>query len=185
MIALGERMNVTRAGTVLLGFLGVLVILRPGSEGFQPAALLVLGAAVGFGITLVATKSLTRTDSTFAILLWMNLIQLPMNLVFSDLLFLAKLSTEHMLPALGVAVSGLASHYCLTNAFRSGDALIVVPLDFLRIPLIAVAGWMFYAERLDPLVFAGAALIIAGILWNLLAEARQRPDLPAKPGSAA
>ena len=61
-----------------------------------------------------------------------------------------------ILPLLGVAVAGLAIHYCLTNAFRYGDAMIVIPMDFLRVPLVAVIGWMFYGEHLDIFVFAGA-----------------------------
>jgi uncharacterized membrane protein len=71
-------------------------------------------------------------------------------------------------------VSGLASHFCITNAFRSGDALLVVPLDFLRLPLIAVVGWMFYAEPLDAPVFIGAGFILAGIILNVWAESRHR-----------
>ncbi len=65
------------------------------------------------------------------------------------------------------------SHYCLTNAFQNGDALTVVPLDFLRIPLIAIVGWLIYSEPLDPFVFVGAAFIIAGIIWNLRSEQRR------------
>jgi uncharacterized membrane protein len=76
-----------------------------------------------------------------------------------------------------VGLTGLASHYCLANAFRAGDASVVVPLDFLRIPLIAVIGWSFYDERLDLFVFLGAGLIIAGVLWNLRSEAA-RPSAP-------
>jgi drug/metabolite transporter (DMT)-like permease len=72
-----------------------------------------------------------------------------------------------------VGVAGLASHFCLTNAFRSGDATIVVPFDFLRIPLIALVGWLFYGEVLDLFVFAGAAVIISGVVWNLRAESRR------------
>ena len=78
-----------------------------------------------------------------------------------------------ILPAVVLGVVGLTSHYCLTQAFRSGDATIVVPMDFLRIPLIALIGWMFYGEPLDIFVFLGAGLIICGILWNLQAEARR------------
>ena len=70
-------------------------------------------------------------------------------------------------------------HYCLTNAFRCGDAMIVIPMDFLRVPLIAVIGWMFYGERLDAFVFAGAGLIIAGVLWNVRGEARRNSRLAA------
>ena len=58
-----------------------------------------------------------------------------------------------ILPALGIGIAGLSSHYCLTNAFRAGDAIVVVPLDFLRIPLIALVGWWLYGETLDIFVF--------------------------------
>jgi drug/metabolite transporter (DMT)-like permease len=74
-------------------------------------------------------------------------------------------------PACGVAVSGLTSHFCLTQAFRYGDASLVVPLDFMRIPLIAFVGWWLYGEALDGYVFAGAGLIVLGVSWNLRAEA--------------
>ena len=67
----------------------------------------------------------------------------------------------------------MSAHYCLSNAFRVGDASLVVPLDFLRIPLIALVGWWLYAEPLDLYVFAGAALIILGLLWNLRSEAHK------------
>src|SRR6516225_10836980 len=73
---LGERMTASRIGAVVLGLMGVLVILRPGLQTFQPAALLVLLAALGFAIALITTKKLTRTDTNFAIIFWMNLIQL-------------------------------------------------------------------------------------------------------------
>ncbi len=68
------------------------------------------------------------------------------------------------LPVIGIAGAGLAIHYCLTNAFRCGDAIVVIPMDFLRVPLIALIGWAFYGERLDAFVFAGAALIVGGVL---------------------
>jgi len=102
---------------------------------------------------------------------WMNAMQLPMNLVGSSPSFVTRIDIAQALPMLGVAIAGLSSHFCLTNAFRHGDATIVVPLDFLRIPLIALIGWSLYGERLDGFVFAGAAIIIAGIFWNLRAEA--------------
>jgi drug/metabolite transporter (DMT)-like permease len=68
----------------------------------------------------------------------------------------------------------VSAHFCLTNAFRAGDASVVVPLDFLRMPLIAVVGWLVYDEAFDPYVFLGAGLIVAGVLWNLQAELRGR-----------
>ena len=90
-------------------------------------------------------------------------------------LFVFRLGYDALWPALALGVVGLTSHYCLAKAFLSGDATTVVPLDFLRIPLIALVGWMLYGETVDLYVLAGAALIIGGILWNLLAESRQSP----------
>ena len=168
---LGERLTASRVGAVVLGLLGVLVILRPGLATFQPAVLLILTAAVGFAIALIATKKLTRMDSTFTIIFWMNAIQLPLALVASDPLFVTKLGPGQVPAVIAMGLSGLASHYCLTNAFQAGDAGVVVPLDFLRIPLIAMIGWWLYNEALDAFVFIGAGLIIAGVLWNLQSEA--------------
>jgi drug/metabolite transporter (DMT)-like permease len=183
---LGERMTVSRIGAVLLGISGVLVILRPGLETFRPAALLVLGAALAFAVTLITTKKLTRTDSSFAIVFWMNLIQLPLALLGSDLMFLAKPGLTHVPALIAIGVAGLASHYCLANAFRAGDASVVVPLDFMRIPLIALIGWWLYGEELDMFVFMGAGLIITGILWNLRSEtARPVVRPPAASRTAA
>ena len=122
-------------------------------------------------------QELTRTDSTFGIIFWMNVIQFPLTMLISDPLFIARVSLEQIPAFLAVGVTGLVSHYCLANAFRAADASVVVPLDFLRIPLIALIGWWLYNERIDVFVFIGAGLIIAGVLWNLRSEAR-RANLP-------
>jgi len=180
VIFLGERMTTSRIGAVILGFIGVLVIIRPGLESFRPASVLVLLAAFGYGITLTTTKRLTATETTFGIVFWMNVMQLPMNLAGSDPFFVVKIGSAQMLPLIALGVAGLTSHYCLSNAFRAGEASLVVPLDFLRIPLIALVGWSLYGEPLDIYVFAGAALIISGILWNLRAETRRPIPVPAR-----
>jgi drug/metabolite transporter (DMT)-like permease len=167
---LHERMTPSRLGVVVLGLVGVLVILRPGVAGFNPAAILVLLAAFGYAITMITTKKLTITETTFAIIFWMAVIQFPLSLVGSKPAAFLSLDFRHLLPALGVGTAGLTSHYCLSNAFRAGDATLVVPLDFMRIPLIAVVGWAFYGERLDIYVLLGALIIVSGVLWNLRSE---------------
>ncbi len=169
---LHERLTPSRIGVVVLGLIGVLVILRPGIASFNPAAFLVLAAAFGYAITMITTKQLTMTETTFGIVFWMAVIQLPLSLIGGgDPMVFFHLETRHILPALGVGTAGLTSHYCLSNAFRAGDATLVVPLDFMRIPLIAVVGWAFYGEPLDVFVLLGALIIVAGVLWNLRAEA--------------
>jgi drug/metabolite transporter (DMT)-like permease len=179
-VFLGERMTASRIGAIVLGIAGVLVIVRPGLETFQPAALMVLVAALGYAVCIIATKKLTTTESTFAIIFWMSVIQLALGAAGAGITFVSKLGLEQIPALIGVGAAGLTAHYCLTNAFRAGDASLVIPLDLMRIPLIAVVGWWLYSEALDVYVFAGAGLIISGILWNLRSETR-RPTIAAKP----
>ena len=157
----------------------------PAFAAFNPAAILVLLAGFGYAITMIATKKLTATETTFGIIFWMAVIQFPLSLFGSNISSFGSFGLTQIVPALGVGVAGLTSHYCLSNAFRSGDASLVVPLDFMRIPLIAVVGWAFYGERLDVFVFLGALIIISGVVWNLRAESKRHrkiateADLPA------
>ncbi|MGJ3262659.1 MAG: DMT family transporter [Salinarimonas sp.] len=175
VLLLGERLTRTRALAIGMGFLGVLVVVRPGASDVGWPALLVLFAAFAFAVTAIATKSLTRTETTTSILLWMNAMQLPLNLAGAGEGYLGRLAQAPVLPLAALAVCGFTAHWCLTNAYRNGDAIMVVPLDFLRIPLIAVVGLLLYAEPLDPFVFVGAGIIVVGILVNLRAETGRAP----------
>jgi drug/metabolite transporter (DMT)-like permease len=175
-IFLGERITRGRVGALVLGFAGVLVILRPGLEAFDPAALVVLAAAFFFSVQITTTKFLTGRNSTLTILVWMNVFQLPAYLATGlalggDPLFVTRIRAEDWLPLVALMVTGLSAHVCFTNAMRYGDATLVVPIDFLRIPFIALVGVVLYAEAFDPLVLLGAAISAAGILWSLM-EAR-------------
>ncbi len=173
-LILGERLTRARLASVALGLAGVVVILRPGAEAVQPAALIMLTAALGFALATIATKALTGSQGTFTILLCMNVIQLPLALLGSTPSAWAGLGWGHLGPILALCAAGLSAHWCLTNAYRHGDATTVVPLDFLRIPFIAMIGWQFYGEPLDPMIFVGGGLIVLGIVLNLRAEARRR-----------
>lgn len=179
---LHEKLTPSRIGVIVLGVIGVLVILRPGIADVNPGAFLVLGAALGFAIVMITTKKLTASESTFAIIFWMAVIQLPLSAIGSlavgNFAAFLHLDAIALLAMVGVAISGTSSHFCLSNAFRSGDATVVVPLDFMRIPLIAVVGWALYGESLDIFVFLGALIIIAGVLWNLRSEAKTKPLPP-------
>jgi drug/metabolite transporter (DMT)-like permease len=178
---LGERMTPSRVGSVAFCILGVLTIVRPGFAGFQWQALLVVVSAMTMGITAVCTKKLTATQSTFAILFWMNVMQLPINVIASNPSWILNIQSSMLLPLMGMTVTGLSTHWCLSNAFRYGDASVVVPLDFLRVPLIALLGWSLYGEQVDEFVCAGTGLIIAGVLWNLRTQAHQVESGEQKP----
>ncbi len=176
-VFLGERISGARIGALVLGFVGVLVILRPGAEAFNPAALVVLAAALFFSVQITTTKFLTASNSTLTILFWMNVMQLPAYLATNvalggELWFVPRIPSDQWLPLLALFVTGLSAHVCFTNAMRFGDATLVVPIDFLRIPFIAAVGVVLYGEAFDPVVLLGAAISAAGILWSLF-EARQ------------
>jgi drug/metabolite transporter (DMT)-like permease len=179
VLFLKERMTLARLLAIALGFAGVTIILRPGLDAFRPEALAVVLAAVCFGIQIVTTKKLTGSNSTWTILLWMNVLQLPMNMAAAGLVgespwIVGRLNWDIWLPALGIAATGFFAHYCLTNAFKHGDATIVVPIDFLRVPLIALIGWMFYDETPELAVLIGAVVVIGGVAVSLVAEAREK-----------
>ncbi len=174
---LGEKLTSGRIVVIVLGFIGCLVILRPGIIAFQPASILVLLCSFLYAVFNVATKQMTATETTFGIVFWMNLLQLPLALSGSDPLFALRLETWQIAPIAGVGIAGLAAHYCMARAFRYGDASVVIPLDFLRVPLIALVGYFFFNESVDALVFVGAAIILSGILWNLRQEARGGQDV--------
>ena len=174
---LGERMTGGRIVAVVFGFTGALVILRPGVGIVDPAALVVLAASLGFAITNVLTKQLTNTDPPLAILFYMTIVQLPLSLSLS--LWLEDWTNPgfgHAPWLLLVAVTGLSAHYCMARALAHGDATIVIPLDFVRLPLIAVVGFVFYAESLELAILLGAVLIFAGNYYSILTESRRRPD---------
>ena len=184
VLLLGERVTASRAIAIALGLVGVLVILRPGYIGLQPAALVVLAAAIAFAATAVCTKALTRTVPTFAILFWMNALQVWPNLALAGSEFWTRLDGSHAPLVALLVCGGVASHLCLTQAYRYGDAILVMPLDFLRIPLSAALGFLLYSEPVDLPVFIGAAIIIGGLVYNLRAEARAGLTASRTPGSA-
>ncbi len=170
-VVLSERLNRGRIAAVVLGFLGILVILRPGVAAIEPGTLAVLGAAVGFAITLVSTKALTRTDSAMTILLYMSLLQFPLGAVLAATAW----TTPNLLQLfwlLVIGAVGLSAHYCTARALALADATVVVPMDFMRLPLIVLVGFVLYAESADPLVLLGALMIFAGNYYSIRREHR-------------
>jgi drug/metabolite transporter (DMT)-like permease len=163
---LGERMSPWKIGAIVLGLVGVALIVRPATGRIEPGQLIALAAAVGFGISLIMVKSLTRIDSAVTIIFWMLLVQAVLGIV--PALWVWRPTPAHLWPWLVViAFVGTFSHYCMARAMLHADATVVVPMDFLRVPLTAIAGWLFYAEGIDLYMVFGAALILAGNLLNL------------------
>ena len=167
---LGERLTSWRAAAIVLGLVGVVVIVRPATGEVNPGQLIALAAAVGFGISMALVKSLTRTESALAVIFWMAVIQAAAGFI-PTLYVWAWPSAYAWGWMVVIAICGTFSHYCLTSAMRYADATIVVPMDFLRVPLTATVGWLLYSERLDLFTVLGAAMILVGNLLNLKSSA--------------
>ena len=171
MLILGERLNRGRIVMMVMGIAGILIILRPGSAPVSHAALVMLTGAFAYGATMVATKRLAASESALAILFYMSLVQLPIGLIPALSGWAAPAWRDA--PWIGATgICGLTAHYCMTRAFRLADATLVVPIDFLRLPLIAIVGALVYGEPVEVTTFIGAAVIFIGTYYSLRREAR-------------
>jgi drug/metabolite transporter (DMT)-like permease len=163
---LGERMNGRKWLAVLLGLLGVAVIVRPSAGTVDAGQLIALACAFGFAISVVLVKSLTRTEAAITVIFWMLVIQSAIGLV-PALLVWQWPSAQTWGWVVVVAFCGTYSHYCFARAMQHADTTVVVPMDFLRVPLTALAGWLVYSEQVDLLTGLGVLLILTGNALNL------------------
>ena len=171
---LGERLDRARISAVVLGLAGVVLIVRPDAAHTNIGQWIALVAALGFGISVVLVKSLTRTDTAIQVSFWMLLVQFAIGLVPALAVWQWPSATGWAWVLL-VAFCGAYSHYCFARAMQLADATVVVPMDFVRVPLTALAGWALYAERVDLLTLAGMGLILAGNGFNLLRAGGRGP----------
>jgi len=177
-LLLRERLTGPRLLATVGGFIGVMVIVRPGIGMVDPAAVLVLIAAAGYGLSLILVKRLTQHCSPGAIVVWMILIQLPLGLIaaLTDWRPVAVTDVPWMLVA---GVGALAAHYCQAQALKRLDASILIPIDFLRVPMAAVVGYYFYAEAIDLWVFLGGGIILLSNFQAVMAERRKSAAVAA------
>ena len=168
---LKERLTFPRLVMLAFGLAGVLVILRPGAGSFHPAALAMVLGSLCYASSFIFTKRLTSTDSTLAVLFWMSVIQTPISAAAAAPQWVAP-GWADVPWILGIGAGSFSAHYCMTRAMKLVDAMVAVPIDFIRLPLIALIGAAFYGEALDPMVFVGAAVIFAGTYYSISRERR-------------
>ncbi|MGE0255637.1 MAG: DMT family transporter [Alphaproteobacteria bacterium] len=169
---LGERFSRARAVAVALGFAGVLIIVQPGVAAIETGVFIMLAAAVCFAASVTMVKAMTRTETTFAIVFYMAWIQLPPGLVLAALDWTPPDLREAGWLAL-IGLLSISAHYCMTRAFAHADATVVMPLDFMRLPLIAAVAYLVYDEHLAIAVAVGAATIFAGNYYSVWSETRR------------
>ena len=171
---LGERLTRLRVGAAMLGFIGVLLVARPSPDTVNVGMVSAALAAIGFAGTMILTKRLTRTQSLTCILFWMTAMQAVFGILcagYDGDIAMPSAASVPWLILIGLA--GLTAHFCLTKALTLAPATVVVPVDFLRLPVIAIIGMTVYAEPLDIFVILGAAIIFGANYANIWAETRK------------
>ncbi len=180
-LLLGERLTRIRVLAAMAGFIGILIVTRPTADTINIGTLSAAAAAIGFAGSIIFTKRLTRTETLTCILFWMTLIQSVFGLVCAgfdgDIAFPSAPSVPWLVL---IACAGLTAHFCLTTALSIAPATVVTPVDFLRLPLIAVIGLLVYAEPIDVFVVLGAVIIFGANYANLWSETRKKPAVIAK-----
>jgi len=173
LFVLGERITRVRALAALIGFAGILVVARPSPSTFDWGLVAAAASAVGFAISAVYTRLLTRTESTISILFWLTVMQAGFGVLFSFADGDVAVPPLAILPWLVIiAGAGLFAHWCLTNALARAPATVVMPIDFVRLPVIALVGVMLYQEPIDAFLVLGGAMIFAGNYLNVASETR-------------
>lgn len=170
-LVLRETIGWHRAAVLAAGFVGTLIIVRPGAVEPGSGPFVVLAAAFLYSCAFIITKRLSGTDSGNQVVFYMSLFILIFSAIPAALVWRTPdLSDAAALIAMGV--SGYSTHYCVTRSMAAADASFVVPFDFLRLPLSIGFGYVLFAEPLKPSIWLGAAVIFAGAYYNTRRESK-------------
>lgn len=179
-LVLNEVFTKTKLAAAGLGFVGILIVARPDFANLNPGVLAAAGSAVAFATTSILTKRLTKGETVIGILFWLTLFQLGFGILTASYDGVVHWPTAATLPWLAlIGGCGILAHFSLTSALALAPASYVMPIDFLRLPLIAVIAAWLYAEALDPLVLLGGAVIFVAIGLNLYSEWKSSNRTPA------
>jgi len=167
-LILGEPLTRLRLMSVLVGFVGILIVARPSPDTISPGLIAAASSAVFFALSVMYTRLLTRTETVLCIMFWLTLMQAAFGIIFSawdgDMVAPSAQTLPWLVP---IGLAGLLAHYCLTSALAIAPATVVVPIDFVRLPTIAIVGMLLYGEALDAWVFVGATVIFAANYANI------------------
>lgn len=168
---LSERLTRSRLSAAVIGFIGILVVARPDQVGLNAGIIAAAVAALGFTGSGIATKLLTRTQTITCIMFWLTVMQAVFGLVCAGYDGDIALPNAHTLPwVILIGLAGLLAHFCITRALQIAPAIIVYPMDFVRLPLAAMIGIIFYTEPFEIAVFIGGFVIIGANFINIWTE---------------
>ncbi|SVA54839.1 uncharacterized protein METZ01_LOCUS107693, partial [marine metagenome] len=173
---LGEKLGLHRMAAVALGFLGVLVIVKPGSDLFKIESLFPLAAAFFMAISYLATRFLMSTESSVSIIFYYSLALLITSLVFFPNDFIMP-SAFNLIPLMSLGIMGSLGHYFLSQAAKSAEVVVITPFEYTSFIFLGVMGYFFYNEVPDASVFAGMLLIVLSGIYIVYREQQKNKNI--------
>lgn len=171
VLFLGEIVRMRRWSAVIAGFIGVLVIVRPGGDGFTAASLVALFAAAMSGVVTISIKFLSRSDPPDTIVLLTTWLWVPLSLPAA--LAVWQWPSADMLPLLvAIGVLGTLGQYAWTHALKLADASTLAPFSYLQLVFVALLAWLLFAETPDGHTALGASIVIGASLYIARREAK-------------
>ncbi len=170
VILLGEVIRFHRTTALFLGFIGILIIVRPGYLPFEFGTLLMLIASFSFSFVLIFVKKLSATDSSLTIIFYHLLYMTPAFFILS-LFYWENISLNQLIVFSLMGASGLLSHWCLAQAFKLSDTTFVMPLQFTKLIWASLIGLLFFAEQPDIWTWVGGLIIFISVVYITYREA--------------
>ncbi len=169
---LGEWIGVQRWVAISIGFIGVLVVLRPGVGGIHPAAILTVIGTVLYAIYMVATRVLARTDSTETTVFYSNVVGFIGTTILLPLVWTTPETWLVTVVMIAIGAFGGLGHYLLIAAHRLAPAPVLAPFIYTQIVWMVALGYAFFGNVPNGFTLTGAAIVIASGLYLLWRERR-------------
>jgi len=180
-LILKETVRFRRWMGTLVGFIGAMIIIRPGFQPVDAGALLTVGSAIVWAFTMIIIKQLSRTDSAITITAYMVILMTPMSLCVA--VFFWSWPTLIQLAWLAViGITGTLAQFLMAQAFRVADASLVLPLDFTKVAWGAIIAWLWFGEVVGIWTWVGALVIFSSATYIAI---RERKLERAKSGADA
>jgi drug/metabolite transporter (DMT)-like permease len=171
VLFLGERIHARRVAALVIGFIGMLVVVRPGALPMTPGVIAAMISAVSTAFSIVAIRALVASDDSRAVAAWTFILTTIPSLVVAS--FVWTWPPLHLMPLLAlIGTAAAIGQLSLSRAFALAEASAILPYDFVRFGLIATAGIALFGERLDALTMIGGAIILATTIYLAVREAQ-------------
>ena len=170
VLILGEVIRFHRTAALLLGFVGILIIIRPGYMPFEFGTILMLIASFSFSFVLIFVKKLSATDSSLTIIFYHLLYMTPAFFILS-IFYWENINLNQLIIFILMGASGLLSHWCLAQAFKMSDTTFVMPLQFTKLIWASLIGLFIFSEQPDIWTWVGGVIIFISVVYITYREA--------------